>query len=323
MAPQRAARLAFASGLEPGPATAPAPALTAAGELSGGDPGAVPSACPGGRADRDLDRPLHRAAPAGRDQPDHRPGVQRAGLSGAVDGAAPPQGPSARSRGTAAARPDPDLPQPLRPSRPARRPAARAGSPGRELGGTAQPGPLHPRLGRPGDHRARLVADGRRGWCPDHRDAGSALQRPPPGRSKPDPLVRLRTRGCRPTGLVRGRHRVPPGIRRHRGAARAVRPGHDPDRRLRPALVHGAGACGPGRSGARLPGRERGASGGGPPAHARPPLGHLPAHRRADGRAAPPHCVRVAGGEPPGGPALDRAVRRDPPAASTASTRRP
>ena len=115
-------------------------------------------------------------------------------------------------------------------------------------------GALHPRLGRAGDHRARLVAGGRRGRRPDHRDAGPALQRPPPGRPQPDALVRVRTGGRRPAGLVRRRHRVPPGVRRGRGAARAVRPGHDPDRRLRPPLVHGAGACGPGRSGARSTG---------------------------------------------------------------------
>ena len=64
--------------------------------------------------------------------------------------------------------------------------------------------------------------------------------------------------------------------------ARALRRPRDrapADRRLRAALVHAAAAHEPGRSGARLPRLRRAA---GP----RPPLGHVPAHRRGHRAAA-------------------------------------
>src|SRR4051794_40944797 len=93
VARQRTARLAGGAGVVPRPTATSTAAIAAPGELS--HRGAGDRASSGGplRVYRYLDRPRHHAAPAGRAQPAYRPSLQRAGLSGAVDGAMPPDGP--------------------------------------------------------------------------------------------------------------------------------------------------------------------------------------------------------------------------------------
>ena len=105
--------------------------------------------------------------------------------------------------------------------------------------------------------RAGLVArrSGRRGR--DRLHARAALVGALARRSDGNALGRLRHVRARLPRLVRGRHRLLEGLRRHPRALRRaprrrprLRPGADPDRRLRAALVHARAARRPGRGGA-------------------------------------------------------------------------
>ena len=134
VARQRAARLARRAALDAGAPRADARANAAARGVRDGD---VCRRIPSGeqrRVHRDMDRPLDRSAPDGRPERPDGPGVQRARISGAVDG------PDMRIKKPALpleALPPIDrapVAQPLRPPRQTGREAPRRRAPGRHVG---------------------------------------------------------------------------------------------------------------------------------------------------------------------------------------------
>ena len=135
-----------------------------------------------------------------------------------------------------------------------------AAHPESDLDRAARPRRVHPALGRPRDRGAGLVAAARGQRRSDHGDAGAAFQRP-------GPRDRNRSLWCGFAFEVDGKRALfagdtayHPEFGADRLAVRPVRLRDDPDRRVRPSLVHARRARGPGGGGADLPGPGRAAS---------------------------------------------------------------
>ncbi len=242
--------------------------------------------CGDGAGD-DLDRPCQHADPGRRQQHPHRPDLFRARFAARLRRPETPPAAGFSARGPATHRRRRGLAQPLQPPRRAEHQGARrAGRRATSLHRPARRQGMARRRRHRQCHRARLVAERARRRGRDRLHAGAALVRAVARRPDGNAVGRLRDPRPRLPGLLRRRHRVLEGLRRHprpaRGAPRRrarLRPRADPDRRLRAALVHELATRRPER-GRADPSRPRRR------ALDRHPLGNAPAHRRAARRAA-------------------------------------
>ena len=245
-----------------------------------------------GRVHRDLDRAFHRAAPDRWDQRPDRSRVQRASVPGAVDGAAPGDGPGARDRRAASARRGPAVAQPLRSPRPAGGEAARPRPPRRNLDRAARAGRVHPSPG------ARATSSS---WTGGRRRAHTALR----VTATPARHFSARRAGDRNRSLWCGFAVALDGMRLWFAGDTAYHPefgeigarcgpfdfvmipigAYEPRWFMERVHVDPEEAVRIYRD--MTPRMRR-------PAHARHSLGHVQADRRADGRAAPAHPEALA-----------------------------